>query len=101
MKIIGKTENGFIADLTSSELALILGFRSVMDSDYRRKKISTGDDVEIVKMADTAKFIRGLDVGKLSSIIRDLESAISGVDDATSTVRALTLFETLKEDHSE
>ena len=98
MKLIGQTHNGFLAELSNRELALILGFRSSTEEGFKKSRLEIGSEVKIDKPYESAEYMRGLKSGKLRMLRSSLSHAIDSVDEAAGIVDELNLFESLKED---
>lgn len=50
MKIIGRTEKGYILDATKEEVANLIGFYSAYEKDFRKKSIGIGSEINISGM---------------------------------------------------
>jgi hypothetical protein len=96
MKILGKTSDGYIAELTKAEMAWVQGFRSKYDNKLLPPEV--GDVVDIRKFVETSAFVRELDTSRLQKIADQLTNALASVEEARLQAGALTLFETLKQD---
>jgi hypothetical protein len=66
MKILGKTSDGYIAELTKAEMAWVQGFRSKYDNKLLPPEV--GDVVDIRKFVETSAFVRELDTSRLQKI---------------------------------
>lgn len=94
MKIIAKTDSGYLVDATKNELALIMGIRSA--SDVKEASLRNGAEIEIREVDKVARFVRNLDSSKMLMIKKQLEIAIDDIDEAMDTVQQMTLFDTLE-----
>jgi len=72
MKIIGKTEKGYIAEFSEHELAKINGFRSCYDDDWRRLKgrqeLKIGTILDVSKLANKVTRIKDNEAKVLNAI---------------------------------
>jgi hypothetical protein len=98
MKIIAKINHGFLVEATENELALILGFRSSYDDDYKKLKMNIGVEIEVGKINSTAEFVRNMDQNKLKNIRQYLTNAMNEVDKTVEMVEQLNLFDKLKKE---
>ncbi len=96
MKIIAKTDDGFMLEADRAELALMVGLDSPYSEEFKKLKLNIGNELEIRKINETSEFVRSLDKNKLQSLRDDLSRIIDRLDDAGETVQALTLFDKLK-----
>jgi hypothetical protein len=74
MRIIGKTEEGYILDASTNEIANLIGYYSDYDMRDSNKKLAVGDIIQISamykqlhnlknnepKLKETVKMLRGL-----------------------------------------
>lgn len=97
MKILGSTVQGYIAELSETEVAWVQGYRNIYSNNYRGP--DAGDEINIEQFVSTSAFVRELDSERLENISNYLSESLARVNDARTTVQALTLFETLKEDY--
>lgn len=102
MKIIAKTKDGYLADLTEEEIANIMGHYSTYEPEFRkllsnRDSDLTGLYIDIAKMYDMAKMLRGLNKGQISNAKGQLESARKNLEELEDTVNKMTLFDTLEQ----
>jgi hypothetical protein len=77
MKIIGKTDEGFLLSATEDELAHLLGFNSSYSVEDRTKRLAPG---QRIKVADLYKRLEKL--GKLPKELADTAKALRGIADA-------------------
>lgn len=98
MKLIAKTDNGFLADLTANEVAMILGFRSAYDDNYKKAQIKIGADIPVNRIKSTAEFVRTMEESRLKNLRQSLENAITDINNASDTVNKLKLFDALKKE---
>lgn len=104
MKIIAKTETGYLAEIQENEVAQLLGYYSGHDSDFVKMARSHSDrmdltrlEIDITRMHNTASMLRGLNKDYIHDAKKQLERAQSDLDDLEDTVNKMTLFETLKD----
>lgn len=102
MKIIARTENNYLAEISVDEVANLLGFDSVYKDEYRQEVRSNGDtltglEIDIEKMYDTALMLRGLNKGDIKRASEYIKSAQQDLDTLAEVVNKMTLFETLKD----
>jgi len=95
MKIIGKTDYGYILEASKDDIALIMGFRNAADGGFKTESLRIGTEINIDKIDKVSRFIRNLDQTKLTMIKGQLQTAINGIDDAMNTTSNITLFNTL------
>jgi hypothetical protein len=93
VKIIGKSESGYILEASNDEVANLVGYYSIYDKDYKRP--NCGDNIQISsmykqlynlknnepKLKDTVKILRGL-ADSLEPVCPLIEAQIK---DATKT----------------
>lgn len=98
MKIIATIgEKELMCQINISELALLMGYRSVYDIPART--ITIGLDLPLTKIAQTSEYVRTMDKESLSKIREHLQDALISVQEASDVVEGLSVFEILKEDH--
>jgi hypothetical protein len=97
MKIIGKTHDGFLIDVSTSELALLAGFRGSSERAFLEKHFDVGHDFPLQKLDRTNEFLRNLDQDRLVELRNKLTAIVGSVDAARETIQSITLFETLKD----
>ncbi len=99
MKVIADTGNGFLLEVTSNELAQILGFRGEYDSDYKinRNASHIGLTYDIGKIVKTAQYVRNLDADVLSQSHERLLAMAERVNEVRDLVHKLNIFEDLKQ----
>lgn len=90
MKIIGKTEEGFMLSATADELAKLLGLPGEYSIEDRTKTLVPG---KTIKVADLYKRLERL--GHLPKEIESAQKALRGIADALEIVEPL-LVETAK-----
>jgi len=95
MKIIAKTNGGYLLEADRAEVALMLGFRYA--HDISDSALTIGTEMSLTKMAVTSEFVRTLDTSKIKDLKTKLGFILDELDAASETVQALTVFETLKE----
>ena len=97
MKIIGKTDNGWLLEASKDDVALMMGFRYSHDSGFNDANVTIGTEMYLAKMAATSEFLRIIDKEKLKEVKNRVSYIIDDIDRAIATVTELTLFEKLKE----
>lgn len=97
MKIIGKTEDGFLLEASKDDVALMMGFRYAFDDGFKNTKITIGTEMSLTKMAATSEFLRNIDKDRLKEFKSRIEYVIDDIDRAIDTITELTIFETLKD----
>ena len=97
MKIIAGTNDGYIMEVSTDEVAKLLGFRGSYDSDFKRSMPEIDDNINIDDTATISNYVRNLDTNQLQVIKHDLQSAIKNIDGAVKKVQSMNLFETIKE----
>ena len=103
MKIIAKTENGFLIDASANEIAQLHGYEGDYDSDYR-KTISfagPGAEIDISKIVRAAKYVRTLDSSVLEQSNDRLLSMVEKLTEVRDLVYKLNMFEDLKKQDDE
>jgi hypothetical protein len=89
MKVIGKSESGYILEASNEEVANLTGYYSTYDKDYKRP--NCGDNIQInsmykqlynlknnePKLKDTVKILRGL-ADSLEPVCPVIEAQIKG-----------------------
>ena len=50
MKVIGRTEKGYILDATKEEIANLIGFYSTYNEEYRKASIKIGSEINVSAM---------------------------------------------------
>jgi len=103
MKLIARTKTGYLAEIEEGEIANLLGYNSTYDDGYRtvvRNQPSedlTGFEVEVERMYDIAKMLRGLNKTDIEKVQATLRNTQEKIDELQDIVNKLTLFETLKD----
>ena len=102
MKIIARTENKYLAEISVDGVANLLGFDSAHKDEFRQEVRSNGDtltglEIEVEKMYDTALMLRGLNKGDIKRASDYIKSAQQDLDTLAEVVNKMTLFETLKD----
>lgn len=85
MKVLGKTDSGFIVEITEIES------RRIFDNE----KVSIGMEIDIKKAYDTVSTIRQLDTYRLETTIKHTQSVLDELEEIRNTVQSFTLFHTL------
>ena len=103
MKIIAKTETGFLIEAEQKDLAALMGYTSYYDSDYGKtikdwgNKI-IGQEFDIVQATKTADYIRTLDTKVLADAQKEFESLARQMEETRNKILKLNLFEQLSAD---
>ena len=50
MKIIGTHENGYIIDMSKTEMSNLIGYYSEYSEEFRGMKLKSGDEINVDKM---------------------------------------------------
>lgn len=85
MKVLGKTDSGFIVEITEIES------RRIFDNE----KVSIGMEIDIKKAYDTISAIRNLDTYNLGTAINRTKEVLDQLEEIRNTVQGFTLFHTL------
>lgn len=101
MKIIAKTEHGYLAELHETEIANIIGHYSTYETEFRALLSSrdgnlTGLEIDVAKMYDTARMLRGLNKDHIADAKAKLESTRKKLEGLEDIVNKMTLFDTLE-----
>ena len=98
MKIIAKTENGFLVDASEDEVAQLHGYDSHYDSVYRQAvgHAAPGSVIDISKIIKAAKYVRTLDSAVLEQSHERLLTMAEKLNDIRDLVYKLNMFEDLK-----
>ena len=99
MKVIAKIDKErVLVEASLEELALLNGFRSRYDQGFDSNKMTeVNSELNIQKMVTTSQYVRNMRREVLDKAKKDLEQAISKLDDSMEEISKLTIFETLKE----
>lgn len=98
MKVIAKIDSSrVLCEVSTSEMALLHGFRSQYDNGFKPDFLNVGSECNLVKMVNTSQFVRGLRSKTLESTKKTLENAIKEIDTALEIVSGLEIFNTLSE----
>lgn len=103
MKLIATTKTGYLAEVSETEVANLLGYSSTYDDGYRTLQRNypdenlTGLEIEIERMHDVAKMLRNLTQTDIAKARQTLRYTQEKIDELQDIVDKLTLFETLKE----
>lgn len=98
MKIIAKTETGYLVDASENEIAQLHGYEGAYDSDYRKTISfgSRGSEIDISKIVQAAKYVRTLDSAVLKQSTDRLLSMVEKLTEVRDLVYKLNMFEDLK-----
>ena len=86
MKIIGETKEGFIAILSSSEMANLTGYSSTYSCGYNKPKINDFVDIESLYMRTTT----------IETILNN--GLVEAIDNLNAKIKTLNLAKKLFED---
>lgn len=103
MKIIAKTETGFLIDASANEIAQLHGYEGHYDSDYRKavSHAAPGAEIDISKIVKSAKYVRTLDSAVLEQSTDRLLSMVEKLTEVRDLVYKLNMFEDLKKQADE
>ena len=93
MKIIAKTDGGYLLDVGNQELANLLGLTY---EHQIPKDVAIGSTLDIVKASDAAQFLRSLDPEKIKRIKKHFVSISEQFDEMSDVVQGLILLDTIK-----
>lgn len=98
MRIIAKTETGYLVEANADEVAQLHGFESSYDSAYRKIMYDPeiGHEIDIGKITKAAKYVRTLDSAVLEQSHERLLTMAERLNDVRDLVCKLNLFEELK-----
>lgn len=97
MKIIAEMGSSRkMAEVTDSELALILGFDSVYDSALDKRLMEVGKDIDVAKFYRVSKSVRNLNTSYMRQILNRMADAEKEVTAAVALADELQVFEKLK-----
>jgi hypothetical protein len=98
MKIIATiSDESFMVTVSKKEISAILGFDSVYNEEFRKIKLGVDSELDVIKIATTASYVRNLDKDRIQKAKESLVDAIKTLDNATENMQALYIFELLKE----
>ena len=103
MKIIAKTDNGFLLEASRNEIAQLMGFKDGWDKGFDKEWKSDvlgnlNKQFDIDKVVETANYVRTLDRQTLLNTQHRFERLAKEVEDVRNEVSKLNLFDTLKEE---
>ena len=103
MKIIAKTETGYLVEANADEVAQLHGFESSYDSAYRKIMYNPeiGHEIDIGKITKAAKYVRTLDSAVLEQSTDRLLSMVEKLTEVRDLVYKLNMFEDLKKQDDE
>ena len=98
MKIIAKTETGYLVDASEDEIAQLHGYESSYDSVYRKTVYDPeiGSSIDISKIVKAAKYVRTLDSAVLEQSHERLLTMAKKLTEVRDLVYKLNMFEDLK-----
>lgn len=104
MKLIAKTQTGYLAEVNENEVAQLLGHYNGHASDfvsmvraYSTRDNLTGLEIDITQMYQMASMLRGLNKDNIADAKKQLERTQSKLKDLEDLVNKMTLLTTLKE----
>lgn len=95
MKVLGVGDDKYICEIDHSEIYAIID-QSDDEEDF---EIQPGQEIDLERVLRAARFIHSLDKEYLRRVGKELQQALAGVERVKATVSALTLFDTLKDEH--
>jgi hypothetical protein len=103
MKIIAKTESGYLVDASENEIAQLHGYEGHYDSDYRKAVSNAvpGAEIDISKIVKAAKYVRTLDSAVLEQSHDRLLTMADKLSEVRDLVYKLNMFEDLKKQSDE
>jgi hypothetical protein len=98
MKIIARTETGFLVDASENEIAQLHGYEGPYDNAYRKviSYAAPGAEIDINKIVKAAKFVRTLDSAVLKHSHERLLTMAEKLTEVRDLVYKLNMFEDLK-----
>ena len=90
MKVLGVGDDKYICEVSYDEIYEILG--EVSEEDF---EIEAGQDIDLQRVIRAAHWIKQLDSEHINRVIRELQTALHGVEKVKNTAEALNLFNKL------
>lgn len=97
MKIIATTKNGWILEATKDEVALMMGYRTAYEDEFKNAKVTIDTEMQLGRLAATSEFLRNIDKDRLKEFKNRMEYIMVDIDKAIDTVQQLTIFEKIKD----
>ena len=85
MKVLGKTDNGYIVEITTQEAGRI----------FDKRDVGLGTEIDIKTAYDTLDMLRNLDKFKLENAMTQTRLVLDKLEEIRNTVQSFTLFHTL------
>ena len=90
MKLIARTESGYLCEVTNAEISKLSE-----DGNY-----GFGTEISILKIAKTLQLLRGLDQDRLKYAINRTQDILDTFDEIRTAIESLTLIDTLQKDYN-
>ena len=97
MKILGVGDNKYICEIELNEMMTIMGMDNMYDLE---EMLRPGRDVDMARTIKAARWIKQLDSEHIDRVLKELQSALVGVERVKETAIALNLFNKLGEDNA-
>jgi hypothetical protein len=97
MKILGVGDNKYICEIELNEMMTIMGMDNMYDLE---EMLRPGRDVDMARTIKAARWIKQLDSEHINRVLKELQSALVGVERVKETAIALNLFNKLGEDNA-
>ena len=95
MKIIAKTNSGYLLEADRGEVALMMGYRYA--HEISDSSLAIGIEMALNKIAVTSEFVRTLDESRIKDLKIKLGFILAELDAASEVAQGMTMFERLKE----
>lgn len=96
MKVIAKTNSGFLCEVSVDEYAQLHGVNSAASAEYKKLPTDIGTEVDLLRAIDILATVRNLDQSKLGYIARQLQHVLTQVEEAKTAAEGLNLLNTIK-----
>ena len=102
MKIIAKTEKGYLAEVDEKEIANLIGCYGTYEVEFRNllsasKDNLTGVDIDVNQIYSMATMLRGLNKEDIADAKKELKNTQEKLGELENIVNKMTLLTTLKE----
>lgn len=99
MKIIATINSStYLCEITTTELALLRGFKNASDPLFNEKWRGINEEFDITKGINTLDTVRNLDRDRIQLVITKLQLLVSSMTEIKDVVDGLNLFDTLSKD---
>lgn len=99
MKIIATINSStYLCEITTTELALLQGFKNAYDPLFKEKSRGINEEFDITKGINTLDTVRNLDRDRIELVITKLQLLVSSMTEIKDVVDGLNLFDTLSKD---